>query len=159
MPAITYVNMQRQPPAQEVSCLSPGFVQDPSYDAYGYAKVATRTASSLAGAAAACPVNVQNFFKTIFAMAKTASGLQDLNKQLIICEGSEIKTAEDVNSTLAAYVRHMWTRAVSLLPANWTRPDSDAANVIIVSHKSSWLSLVAQFSLDAATDELYLLSR
>lgn len=98
-------------------------VQDPSFDPYGFAKVATRTASSLAGAAAACPSNVQAFFKTIFAMATTASGLQDINAQLNLCEDAKMTSADDVKSRLAAYVRVMWTNAVSCssLAVGWDK--------------------------------------
>lgn len=88
-------------------------MQDPSYDPYGYGKVATRTASSLAGSAAACPGNVQNFFKTIFAMATTPSGITDLNTQLGLCNDSKLKTAAEVNATLATYVLYTWIGAVS----------------------------------------------
>ena len=88
-------------------------MQDPSYDPYGYAKVATRTASSEVGAAAACPANVQAFFKTLFTMAETESGLQDINTQLSLCDDSLVKTANDVNFTLASFVRIAWTNAVS----------------------------------------------
>lgn len=89
-------------------------LQDPSYDPYGFAKVATRTASSLAGSAAACPANVQSFFKTIFAMAQTQSGLDDLNTQLNLCDSSKMRTATDVNATLATYVLYQWVSAVSI---------------------------------------------
>lgn len=90
-------------------------VQDPSYDPYGYAKVATRTASSVVGAPASCPANVQAFFKTLFTMAETDSGLQDINTQLSLCSDSQVKTADDVNQTLASFVRIAWTNAVRLL--------------------------------------------
>lgn len=88
-------------------------LQDPSYDPYGYAKVATRTASSEVGAAAACPANVQSFFKMLFTMATTKSGLQQINTQLSLCSDSQMQTADDVNTTLASFVRIAWTNAVS----------------------------------------------
>ena len=60
--------------------IQPGLLQDPSYDPYGFAKVATRTASSQAGAAAACPGNVQKFFQTIFDLGLSSSGLGQINQ-------------------------------------------------------------------------------
>lgn len=91
---------------------APGLGLDPSYDPSGYAKVATRTASSLAGAAAACPVNVQNWFKMLFSMAATSSGIEQINTQLKLCSDSLMQSATDVNFTLASAVRIAWTNGV-----------------------------------------------
>ena len=113
----TVVLHMRSPVSQPASTLCSlhvtHVVQDPSYDPYGYAKVATRTASSEVGAAAACPANVQSFFKMLFTMATTKSGLQEINTQLSLCSDSQMQTAEDVNTTLASFVRIAWTNAVS----------------------------------------------
>ena len=56
------------------------FLQDPSYDPYGFAKVTTRTASSESGAAPACAGNVQKFFQTIFQLGQSSSGLDQINQ-------------------------------------------------------------------------------
>ena len=48
-------------------------------------------------------------------MAETNSGLQDINTQLSLCSDSQVKTADDVNQTLASFVRIAWTNAVRLL--------------------------------------------
>ena len=56
------------------------FLQDPSYDPYGFAKVATRTASKESGSAAACAGNVQLFFQTIFQLGQSSSGLAQINQ-------------------------------------------------------------------------------
>jgi len=87
-------------------------VQDPSYDPYGYAKVATRAASSEMGSAAACPDNVQKFFKTLFALAKNSSGLDQINADMKLCPDSMVKTYDQVNQTLAAFIQSAWTSAV-----------------------------------------------
>ena len=89
-------------------------VQDPSYDLYGYAKVATRTASSIGGAAAACPANVQAFFKTILSLGETPSGRQQINDGMSLCANSTLDSPSDVLA-LAQYVQSSWYLAVSLL--------------------------------------------
>ena len=61
-------------------CQQSCFLQDPSYDPYGFAKAATRTASSQAGAAPACAGNVQKFFQTIFQLGVSSSGLNQINQ-------------------------------------------------------------------------------
>jgi len=90
-------------------------VQDPSYDPYGFAKVATRAASSEMGSAAACPENVQNFFKMLFALAKNSSGLNQINTDMNLCPDSMVKTYDQVNQTLAAFIQSAWTTAVGCL--------------------------------------------
>ena len=95
-------------------------LQDPSYDIFGFAKIATRTASAEAGAAAACPANVQKFFSTLFARAQTDSGLQQINADLNLCQDAYVSSYADVNRTLAAYVQNTWVSGVSMtmhLPA------------------------------------------
>ena len=88
------------------------YLQDPSYDLYGFYKVATRTASSEAGSAAACPANVQKFFKTIFSLANTRGGLQQINDGLQLCRNSTVASPSDVLA-LAQFVQFQWTNAVS----------------------------------------------
>ena len=87
-------------------------LQDPSYDLYGFAKVATRTASSEAGSAAACPANVQKFFKTIFSLANTRGGFQQINDGLNLCRDSTVASSSDVTA-LAQFVQIQWQNAVS----------------------------------------------
>lgn len=88
-------------------------LQDPSYDAFGFAKIATHTASSQAGAAAACPANVQKFFSSLFARAQTFSGLDQINVDLNLCHNSYVGSYSDVNQTLAAFVQSVWVSGVS----------------------------------------------
>lgn len=88
-------------------------LKDPSYDPYGFAKIATRTASSEAGSAAACPTNVHKFFTTLFARAQTPEGLEQINTDLNLCRNSEVQSYGDVNATLAYYVLSSWVSAVS----------------------------------------------
>ena len=88
-------------------------LQDPSYDPYGFAKVATRTASSEGGSAAACPANVQKFFQTIFSLANTSDGLNQINTDMNLCSDSMVSSYDQVNQTLAQYVQDQWTTAVS----------------------------------------------
>ncbi|DBA73483.1 TPA: hypothetical protein ACH3X1_011511 [Trebouxia sp. C0004] len=40
------------------------------------------------GSAAACPENVQNFFKNLFALAKNSSGLDQINTDVKLCPDS-----------------------------------------------------------------------
>lgn len=91
-------------------------MQDPSYDPYGYAKVATRTASSQAGAAPACSRNVQKFFQTIFQLGQSPSGLDQINQEMSLCSNSLVTSYTDVNSSLAGWVQYRWINAVSSLP-------------------------------------------
>ncbi len=88
-------------------------LQDPSYDPYGFAKVATRAASSEGGSAAACPANVQQFFQTIFSLANTPGGLEQINSDMNLCSDSMVTSHDMVNSTLAQYVQMQWVSAVS----------------------------------------------
>ena len=90
-------------------------MQDPSYDPYGFAKVATRTASSESGSAAACPGNVQKFFQTLFQLAKTKSGLDQINQDMSLCTDSLVTSVDQMNGTLAQFVQGQWVSAVSLL--------------------------------------------
>lgn len=90
-------------------------LQDPSYDPYGFAKVATRTASSLAGAADACPGLVQKFFQTIFQLAESSSGLDQINQDMSLCSHSVVTSRDQVNQTLAQNVQGQWAQAVSLV--------------------------------------------
>ncbi|KAL0040914.1 hypothetical protein WJX79_009751 [Trebouxia sp. C0005] len=90
---------------------APGLGLDPSYDPYGFAKIATRTASSEAGSAAACPTNVHKFFTTLFARAQTPEGLEQINTDLNLCRNSEVQSYGDVNATLAYYVLSSWVSA------------------------------------------------
>lgn len=88
-------------------------LQDPSYDPYGFAKVATRTASSQAGAAPACSANVQKFFQTLFQLGQSPSGLDQVNQDMSLCSNSMVASYTDLNSSLAAWVQFRWTDAVS----------------------------------------------
>ena len=101
-------------------------LQDPSFNPFGYARLATRAASSEGGAAAACPSNVQNFFKTIFSMGNSSQGIQQIHQQLHLCRSSlPISSYNDVNSTLAPFFRVLWTvgvRFCATLLAGCARP-------------------------------------
>jgi len=83
------------------------WVQDPSFDPYAFAKVATRTASSEAGSAAACPLNVQNFFKELFALANNSTGIKTINHHMKLCSDSALKSAQDAPS-LATFLGQLW---------------------------------------------------
>lgn len=87
--------------------------QDPSYDPYGFAKVATRAASSEGGSADACPANVQEFFQTIFSLANTSDGLNQINTDMNLCSDSMVSSHDQVNQTLAQYVQMQWVFAVT----------------------------------------------
>lgn len=87
-------------------------LQDPSYDPYGFAKVATRTASSEGGSAAACPANVQKFFQTILSLGASASGRKTINTEMSLCSDSTVASDDDAQN-LALYVQNQWTTAVS----------------------------------------------
>ena len=87
-------------------------LQDPSYDPYGFAKVATRAASSEGGSAAACPANVQKFFQTIMSLGTSASGRKTINTDMSLCSDSTLASDDDVLN-LALYVQNQWTTAVS----------------------------------------------
>ena len=87
--------------------------QDPSYDPYGFAKVATRAASSERGSADACPANVQEFFQTIFSLANTSGGLNQINTDMNLCSDSMVSSYDQVNQTLAQYVQRQWVSAVT----------------------------------------------
>jgi len=87
-------------------------LQDPSYDPYGFAKVATRAASSEGGSAAACPANVQKFFQTILSLGATASGRKTINSDMSLCSDSTLASDDDVQN-LALYVQDQWSTAVS----------------------------------------------
>lgn len=95
------------------ACFLFGHVQDPSYDLFGFAKIATRTASSQAGAAAACPTNVQKFFVTLFARAQSPAGLELINTDLNLCLKSHVGSYTQVNQTLAKYFQNLWVSGVS----------------------------------------------
>lgn len=88
-------------------------MQDPSYDPYGFAKVATRTASSEAGSAAACAANVQKFFQTLFQLAPTRAGRVQINQDLKLCTNSMVTSTDQMNQTLAQFVQGQWVSAVS----------------------------------------------
>ncbi len=88
-------------------------MQDPSYDPYGFAKVATRAASSEGGSADACPSNVQDFFQTIFSLANTSDGLNQINTDMNLCSDSAVSSYDQVNQTLAQYVQMQWVSAVT----------------------------------------------
>ncbi|DBA69290.1 TPA: hypothetical protein ACH3X2_012961 [Trebouxia sp. C0005] len=88
----------------------PGLGLDPSYDPYGFAKVATRTASSEGGSAAACPANVQKFFQTILSLGASASGRKTINTDMSLCSDSTLASDDDVQN-LALYVQNQWTTA------------------------------------------------
>ena len=92
-----------------------GRLQDPSYDIFGYAKIATRTASSQAGSAAACPANVQKFFATLFHRAQSSAGLDLINTDLSLCPKSYVGSYTQVNQTLAKYFQGLWVSGVSFL--------------------------------------------
>lgn len=94
-------------------CFSFGRLQDPSYDIFGYAKIATWTASSQAGSAAACPANVQKFFATLFARAQNPAGLALINQELNLCPESYVGSYTQVNQTLAKYFQNLWVSGVS----------------------------------------------
>ncbi len=87
--------------------------QDPSYDPYGFAKVATRAASSEGGSADACPSNVQDFFQTIFSLANTSDGLNQINTDMHLCSDSMVSSYDQVNQTLAQYIQMQWVSAVT----------------------------------------------
>ena len=87
-------------------------VQDPSYDPYGFAKVATRAASTEGGAAAACASNVRKFFQTVISMNSTRSGLSQINQGLNLCSDSQVSSTDDVGD-LTNYVSFQWVSAVS----------------------------------------------
>ena len=87
-------------------------VQDPSFDPYAFAKVATRTASSEAGSAAACPLNVQNFFKELFALSNNSTGIKTINHHMKLCSDSDLKSAQDAPS-LANFLGYLWVVGVS----------------------------------------------
>ncbi|KAL0021289.1 hypothetical protein WJX79_009826 [Trebouxia sp. C0005] len=89
----------------------PGLGLDPSYDPYGFAKVATRAASSEGGSADACPSNVQDFFQTIFSLANTLDGLNQINTDMQLCSDSQVSSYDQVNGTLAQYVQGQWVSA------------------------------------------------
>lgn len=110
-------------------------------DPYGFAKVATRAASSEMGSAAACPTNVQNFFKTIFAMANSTSGLAQIDSALNLCQDSRVTLYDDVNQMLAAFVHFSWTSAVSYHTLPPTLPGSTSGFAQI----NSGLSLSPDF--------------
>ncbi|KAL3145923.1 hypothetical protein ABBQ38_015287 [Trebouxia sp. C0009 RCD-2024] len=90
---------------------APGLGLDPSYDPYGFAKVATQTASSQAGAAPACSANVQKFFQTLFQLGQSPSGLDQVNQDMFLCSNSMVTSYTDVNSSLATWVQFRWTEA------------------------------------------------
>ena len=85
--------------------------QDPSYDPYSFAKVATRTASTEGGAAAACASNVRKFFQTVISMNSTKSGLNQINQGLNLCSDSQVESTADVG-VLTNYVSYQWVSAV-----------------------------------------------
>lgn len=89
-------------------------MQDPSYDIFGYAKIATRTASNQAGSAAACPANVQKFFATLFTRAQNSAGLYLINTDLSLCRESYVGSYTQVNQTLAKFFQNLWVSGVSL---------------------------------------------
>lgn len=95
------------------TCFSFGYLQDPSYDIFGYAKIATRTASRQAGSAAACPANVQKFFATLFKRAQNSAGLDLINTDLSLCPNSYVGSYTQVNHTLAEYFQNLWVSGVS----------------------------------------------
>lgn len=88
-------------------------LQDPSYDPYGFAKVATRAASSEGGSAAACPANVQKFFSTILSLGSSATGRKQISTDMSLCSDSTLASDDDAQ-TLALYVQNQWTTAVGL---------------------------------------------
>ncbi|DBB05210.1 hypothetical protein WJX82_009396 [Trebouxia sp. C0006] len=85
----------------------PGLGVDPSFDPYAFAKVATRTASSEAGSAAACPRNVQSFFKELFALSNNSTGVELINQHMKLCSDSKLKSAQDT-SGLASFLGELW---------------------------------------------------
>ena len=98
-----------------IYCNESGIMQDPSYDPYGYYKAATRAATVEGGAASACAPNVQKFFQTVFDLARTSSGLDQINDNMNLCDDSQVHSYDDVNQTLAAYVTLQWAMAVRAL--------------------------------------------
>ena len=92
----------------------PMLMQDPSYDPYAFSKVATRSASTEGGSAAACAGNVRKFFQTIMSDNHTTSGYQQINNAMSLCSDSQMGSASDVLA-LANYVLFQWISAVSPL--------------------------------------------
>ena len=88
------------------------WLQDASFDPYAFAKVATRTASSEAGSAAACPRNVQSFFKELFALSNNSTGVELINQHMKLCSDSKLKSAQDT-SGLASFLGELWVIGVS----------------------------------------------
>ena len=88
-------------------------LQDPSYDPYGFAKVATQAASSKGGSAARCPSNVQKFFTTLLSLGNTPPGIEQINDDMNLCSDSAVASAADVGN-LAQFVQSQWVSAVSL---------------------------------------------
>ena len=101
-------------------------LQDPSYDPYAFAKVATRTASAEGGSAPACADNVRKFFQSIMSDNRTTSGLQQINSGLNLSSDSQVESAADV-LTLANYVLFQWVSAVGPL-----HPYSSACQAIVL---------------------------
>ena len=97
-------------------------LQDPSYDPYGFAKVATFAASSEGGSAAACPTNVQKFFSTMLSLGSSASGRKTINTDMSLCSDSTLASDDDAQN-LALYVQNQWTTAVGLTVVTFDQCD------------------------------------
>lgn len=107
----------------------PGLGLDPSYDPYGFAKVATRAASSEGGSAAACPANVQKFFQTIMSLGTSASGRKTINTDMSLCSDSTLASDDDVLN-LALYVQNQWTTA-----AQYNAPIADLGTAGVPAYR------------------------
>ena len=86
-------------------------MQDPGYDPYARSKIVTRAASSEGGSAAACPANVQKFFKTLLSLGSHAPGLRQINNEMRLCPGSTVASQDHVLD-LASRIQIAWGGAV-----------------------------------------------
>ncbi len=74
----------------------------------------TRDATAAAGSAAACSGNVRAAWQTMFSLASTAQGLQQLSSLFSTCQ--PLRTLSDVNLLAALYINAWDTLAMGNFP-------------------------------------------
>lgn len=127
----------------------PGLGLDPSYDPYAFGKVATRSASTEGGSAAACAGNVRKFFQTIMSDNHTTSGYQQINNAMSLCSDSQMGSASDVLA-LANYVLFQWVSA-----SQFNSPVADLGTAGVPGYR---VRVACQYLSDASLSGSTLLS-
>lgn len=95
-------------------CLHWGLLQDPPYDAGGFAKAVTADASPKGGSAAACAPNMRRAWQELFLLGQHDAGRQKIHRAMKLCHDATLETEDDVEM-LAQWAQGAWDYLVSFL--------------------------------------------